>query len=252
MESIVWRLSEFFFLSQAMGLGVFNCIAHPKLTGVGFLKLINGICLGVLSLSLICFLVGHSAGSIGAWSYYMIFLCLVGNLLFCSEKRTMLFWVIFSINVVLFLYLLFLFAKGDGKSFAFLLSSSLMTGIVTYSMLLGHWYLVVFNLPEYLLKITLVVFWVVLTSKLLMSCWELANIFDLENSSLQDNFFKLVLLMRILWGYVITGVMSIFTWRLVNMRSTQSATGIFYAMTFFVFVGEIISVYFFLQYGFFI
>ena len=62
-------------------------------------------------------------------------------------------------------------------------------------------------------------------------------------------FNWIVLVMRLTWGYLIIGIMSYFTWKLVKMRSIQSATGILYVMTFFVFIGELISTFFFYKYG---
>jgi hypothetical protein len=46
--------------------------------------------------------------------------------------------------------------------------------------------------------------------------------------------------------------MSFFNWKLLKIRSIQSSTGILYAMTFFVFIGEMVSVYMFYNYGLFI
>jgi len=62
----------------------------------------------------------------------------------------------------------------------------------------------------------------------------------------------MILLMRIGWGYLIIGIMSYFAWRLIKMRSIQSATGILYVMTFFIFTGELLSGYILFKYGLFI
>ena len=62
-------------------------------------------------------------------------------------------------------------------------------------------------------------------------------------------FNWLMLTMRVVWGYLIIAVMSYFAWRLVRMRSLQSATGILYAMTFFAIVGELISAFLYTNMG---
>ena len=252
MESVVWRVSEFFLLSLAMGLSLFSFMANPKFTGAGFLKLINSVCLGALILAFACYLTGQPLRDWQAGAYCAIFLCLGGGLIICSEKRTSLSWSVFSLQNILFLFLLSLFSQIDWGPFFFLLTSALMTGIVTYSLLLGHWYLVVFDLPIHLLKRVILVFWGLLALKLTVSCLEAFDLFQAKSKAQEGSFFMLVFLMRILWGYVIIAVMSVFAWKLVKIRSTQSATGIFYTMTFFVFIGEIISIYLFLRYGFFI
>ena len=59
----------------------------------------------------------------------------------------------------------------------------------------------------------------------------------------------IMLIMRVVWGYLIIGIMSYFSWRLIRMRSLQSATGILYVMTFFVFIGELIASFLFYEYG---
>ena len=51
---------------------------------------------------------------------------------------------------------------------AFFFSSALFLGVITYSMLLGHWYLVVPKLSR-ALKIALIVTWLVMLGKLLMT-----------------------------------------------------------------------------------
>ena len=63
-------------------------------------------------------------------------------------------------------------------------------------------------------------------------------------------FNWIALSMRFLWGYAILFIMSYFTWKLVKIRSIQSATGVLYVMVFFIWIGELISHYMFFNYGF--
>jgi len=55
--------------------------------------------------------------------------------------------------------------------------------------------------------------------------------------------------MRYLWGYLAIVILNIFAYKLVKMRSIQSATGILYVMVFFIFVGEMTSSYLFYKHG---
>ncbi len=63
-------------------------------------------------------------------------------------------------------------------------------------------------------------------------------------------FDLLILSMRVFWGYFGIFVMGFFSWKLVNMRALQSATGMLYAMTFFVLVGELVAGYIYFKTGF--
>ena len=50
-------------------------------------------------------------------------------------------------------------------------------------------------------------------------------------------------LQRVLFGLVIPVSLAYFTWHTIEMRSTQSATGILYVVVFLTLVGEALSVY---------
>jgi hypothetical protein len=114
-------------------------------------------------------------------------------------------------------------------------------------MTLGHWYLVVPKLSEKPLKTAAIITWIILFIKIgIMLFSLLTNREFFENA---DAFLSVIVLMRILFGYVVILAMSIFNWKLVKLRSIQSSTGILYAMTFFVFMGELISTYLYFHYG---
>ncbi len=92
-----------------------------------------------------------------------------------------------------------------------------------------------------------------MAAKLLLSIWGTyqALPFMEEGTSLGDGYIfnTLVIVMRWLWGYLAIGVLSWFAWRLCKMRSIQSATGVLYIMVFFVFVGELLSIYLYFKNG---
>ena len=120
-------------------------------------------------------------------------------------------------------------------------------------MVMGHWYLVTPKLSENPLKYALYISWVFLVVKMGWTVYgylESPGFFtEMTTSGGGYAFNWMMLTMRIGWGYVVLGIMSIYAYRLVAMRSIQSATGMLYAMTFFVFVSELISSYMFLEYG---
>jgi hypothetical protein len=119
--------------------------------------------------------------------------------------------------------------------------------LITFSMTLGHWYLVNPKLSEKPLKITIYILWSLLLFKIIFSAVSFMG--NKDQLELTNSFVFIIFSMRMLWGYLIIGLLSYFTYRLIKMRSIQSATGILYVMTFFVLMGELISNYFYFKYG---
>ena len=121
-------------------------------------------------------------------------------------------------------------------------------GSITFAMILGHYYLVVPRLSEKPLLKLHYIYWPFLLLKVLFFAlhyydWGL----EFSYQNLSDLIF---VLMRSLWGYFAIAIVSIFSYKLSKMRSTQSATGVLYVMVFFMLVGEIISLYLFHKEGF--
>lgn len=239
------RLSEFFFLSLGWGVLAFSCLADTKATGVGFVKLIHGVCGAALMCATALALALSTSSTL--LLYALVLGCLLLSYKTHGERKTPALWALFAIENALLLTLLFVFFKQAWGPFFYALSSIAILGIIVTSLLLGHWYLVVPKLSERPLKRAIGLLWGILLLKLTLS---LSVVWGQEGG--ESSFYWLALSMRFLWGYVIVGVMSFFTWKLVSMRSLQSATGMLYAMTFFVFIGEIISGFFFFHHGVFL
>jgi hypothetical protein len=138
-------------------------------------------------------------------------------------------------------------SKNNLLNAVFLFSSTTFLGIITYAMTLGHWYLVVPKLSEKPLKTAAIFTWIILAIKISIMFFSSHNKREFLDNA--DAFNFIILIMRILFGYAVVLVMSIFNWRLVGLRSIQSSTGVLYAMTFFVFIGELISGYLYFNYG---
>ena len=256
----ILSIAEFFLLSMAFGISVFTLIAKSELTGGGFLRLVHNVSISSLLLGLICHVYRVPFGDTTSWIYIFSLLCLILSSVFHKDEKTNTMWGLYIIQNIalaaaLYTYQSHQFSEGNFHlmNVTFFFSSALFLGVITYSMLLGHWYLVVPKLSEKPLKVALSVTWVVMLIKLMMTLGALVKDagFFLEGSRLGAGYMFnwVILTMRMVWGYLIIGVMSYFTWRLVKMRSIQSATGVLYVMTFFVFVGELISTYLFHKYG---
>ena len=135
-------------------------------------------------------------------------------------------------------------------------SITIFFSVITYSMLLGHWYLVVPKLSARPLMIAAIFTWIILFTKIIWSSYAIYSNFAFfeEQTYLGAGyaFNWMLLLMRVSFGYVVILGMTFFNWKLLKLRSIQSSTGILYAMTFFVFIGEMVSTYIFFNYGLFI
>ncbi len=250
---LVAQTAEFFLLSIGLGLGGFSALVDTKETGVGFIKINNAVCIGALFIALAIHFSRGFQFDTSTVLYLSTLIVFVSIHVLHKDEKAPIMWFLYAVHNILILGLLVLFFDQSLISFSVFLTSSLFLGIITFAMLLGHWYLVTPKLSEKPLKISMIILWALLVVKLTITTTSLFNSHDffMQGTSLGAgySFNWLMLLMRIGWGYMVVGVMSYFTWKLISMRSLQSATGILYVMTFFVFIGELISTYLFNKYG---
>jgi protein NrfD len=129
------------------------------------------------------------------------------------------------------------------------LTSTLLVGAAASAMILGHWYLVVLDLPIQALRRLTVLLIVALVLRSLVVGAALAGPAHAGYEGLRvvaagewspDGVF---VWMRLLFGLV--GPLSLlwFIWKTVEIRSTQSATGILYVQLFLVLAGELLAKY---------
>jgi hypothetical protein len=127
------------------------------------------------------------------------------------------------------------------------LTSSLLLGAAASAMILGHWYLVVLDLPIQALRRLTVLLVVALVLRTVVVAVALAGPAHAGYEGLRtvaqglwspDGVF---IWMRLLFGLV--GPLSLlwFIWKTVEIRSTQSATGILYVQLFLVLAGELLA-----------
>lgn len=250
-------IADFFLLSVAWSLVLFSPIASAKLTGAGLIKLLTNTAIGALVISMV--VQGISAEGMLNLTFGLKTIGLLGFILittFHTDDKSPLMWVIYAILSVLFAYLICGLVSFQLIPSIFIISASLLLGIITYAMLLGHWYLVVPKLSAHPLKIAAIITWAILAVKIIWSGYTLYSHYDFFEEQTQLGagyaFNWMLLTMRVSFGYLVILGMSIFNWKLLQLRSIQSSTGILYAMTFFVFIGEMVSTYIYFNYGLFI
>ena len=160
-------------------------------------------------------------------------------------------WALYTAKILGIGLIGLLFLEKDWPSYFYFFPSALFLGGITFTMVLGHWYLLTPKLTERPLVHALRTIWAVMALKIGITVWGFihAQEFFFRENALNGTFNWLMLVMRMTWGYLIIALLSCFAWRLVLMRSIQSATGIFYVMTFFVFIGELVSSYLFYHHG---
>ena len=246
---LTYKLLSYFLLSISLGLSLFSVLVRPSSTGPGFIKLINNVNIASLMLLLV---LEHSTPYLIATGVVVASL-IIGPLL-AESRGSKIYPLNFIVQNGGIFYLVYSFLGKDfNYSNFYLLSGMGYLGIITYAMILGHWYLVVPKLSEWHLKKALILFWIILPLKLsLLTLAYFSNeslFISGSNGAMGYMFNWIMLLMRLGWGYLVIAVMGYYTWRLTNMRSIQSATGVLYVMTFFVFIGELIAGYCHFKYG---
>lgn len=247
-------IAEFFLVTVAWTLTLFSPVASSRLTGNGFIKLVTNLSIGSLAIALVISFMSSNVSLFSGTLYLKLIAlsALVAITLFHRDDKSLFMWILYLLTVLTLGHHLVLFSQNPIDAI-FLLSSSLLLGIILYCMTLGHWYLVVPKLSEKPLKIGAIILWIILIPKIafsLISTYKHLDFFEQQtNLGAGYAFNWLLLIMRMSFGYVVILGMSFFNWRLVKMKSIQSSTGILYAMTFFIFIGELISTYIFFNFG---
>ncbi len=238
-----------FFMILSLGMVVHLPFVNIKETGIGFFRLVYAIAgtslLCALSLSFTSF-VTVKTWNIIVFSVWLLSLAVsyvvLGHWDIIKAKKLTKLLALIELSV-LGAYLL-------GYSFfhaSFLFVTIFYFGSITFAMILGHYYLVVPRLSEKPLLNLHIEFWVFLIFKIIL----ISYVFSVENINfgLREMYDSIMLAMRVLWGPVAIFCLSIFSFKLSKMRSTQSATGVLYVETFFMISSELIALYFFIVKG---
>ena len=130
MNSVTQVVTQAFLLALAFGTQIYSPVVNTKLTGVGFFKLGTSIVLGSLVFALgISYYMTPSLDQ-KQWICYgsLIFLNMI-TFLFHRDQKSILMWVIYGIQIMLFLCLTFLTYQRQPLWINFFLSSMLLLGI---------------------------------------------------------------------------------------------------------------------------
>ena len=148
--------------------------------------------------------------------------------------------------------------KSDYLSLFFItLLGSMITASVFFSMILGHWYLNVINLPMRLLKRSILVFSLLLVIR---TIWDgiyiaLESITDSYGISYNlwaftFEFEGFLLAIAIFMGNIIPLILNLFIWKTLKLQATQSATGLIYVSVISILFGDLLFKYYLLKFGF--
>jgi hypothetical protein len=142
---------------------------------------------------------------------------------------------------------------GHGLHLLNALGSAWFSGSILLAMILGHFYLVIPKLSieplRHLFRFSLFgliarIVVVAITGALWFQAGG-AALLTVQGFLGQGVF----VLQRLLFGILIPTSLAYYTWKTIEMRSTQSATGILYVVVFLSMVGEALSVYLSLETG---
>jgi len=136
------------------------------------------------------------------------------------------------------------------------ISSAALLGSALFAMLLGHWYLIQFDLDKALLKRVSLFFCLALGFRFLSIALNLfvywkANIFDatLLPSLISLAGHGIFFWMRILVGLFLPAILAWMIYETAKMGANQSCTGLLYIAVVLIFMGEMLSRYVFFLKG---
>ena len=141
-------------------------------------------------------------------------------------------------------------------NYIIIFNSYSIIALVFFSMILGHWYLNVIQLPINLLQNSIILFSILLALRLL---W---NVYALISFEVIDNYGIVLSLISFLWtfegfllsiaiffGVVIPILLNVFIWNTLQIQSTQSATGLIYVSVISVLFGDLFYKYYAFRFG---
>lgn len=255
MNSITQIITHFFLLSLAFGTQLLSPVVSTRLTGVGFYKLGTSIVLASLVLAVgVDYFMRPAIGQVEGICYAILIATNAVTFIFHKDQKSLPMWGLYILQVITFCVLAFHVFAFDPVWIVFFFMSMILLGISNFSMLLGHYYLVVPKLSEEPLIYCLYIFWISFFLKIISSLAVILSVgapYLVEGTVLGDGYMYnwLFVSMRYLWGFLAPVILSFFTFRLCKIRSIQSATGVLYIVEFFVIVGELISVYLMAKHG---
>lgn len=138
-----------------------------------------------------------------------------------------------------------------------ILLGSLILAAVLFSMILGHWYLNVVQLPIALIKKASMVLWVLLAIRLFWTGGSLILITYTDSYGIERGLWEILgqfdgffLATAIFIGILTPLILNGLIWRTLRLQATQSATGLLYVSTVAILFGDLFFKYYLFQFGF--
>lgn len=246
-------LSFEFFFRLLWGWNLYLLLVSRQESSEKFLRVSLRFSFGFASVAALSSLYSQ----VGRWDLITLACLFVGAASYLSQR----FVFLRAAGLLLILCSpLLLFMGRDFLSVANAFLSAAVLGGAFFGQFLGHWYLNVPNIHISQFKrvtkfaiysLVLRFLWLVVLSFLYKKAPEtMGFVFSDEAFSLKGDgimglgTFGLILLgSRVLWGLVTPMILTLMAKKTVDMRSTQSATGIFYANTVLLLLGELTALY---------
>jgi len=259
------QVSARFFFELAVGLFAGLHFVDRRKIGAGFTRLTLAFVLAALLPALLLSGALHGAGPAGAFGVAfslaaLIVLAIVGRVPPSVEASALVATTGLGVAAILLTVRAQVGTAPAGPlalAGASALASTLVLGLVTGAMVLGHWYLVTPDLPvahlggftrsalaAIYLKLALVAATTFLfRDRFAHAAKGFAAVVGLGdgNGSFQSQLDFLWLLARVLIGLVGPAVLAHMTLATIRLKATQPATGILYAATVMVLMGELFA-----------
>ena len=127
---------------------------------------------------------------------------------------------------------------------------------VFFSMILGHWYLNVIQLPIKLLKNSIILLSFLLIIRLFWNIYALTTFEVTDNYGINLSLFSFLwtfegflLLVAIFFGLIVPIILNVFIWYTLRIQSTQSATGLIYVSVVSLLFGDLFYKYYAFRFG---
>jgi hypothetical protein len=263
MDVAITVVSARFFLALAVGLLASLLVIDRAKIGPGFLRLMALFALGCLLPAVLLGDRSASFTSIASGVFGLGLLVLIGGAgRFSTRMQSNLLWFTSLAGAAAVSGLLCTQVSSESTAtLAFFalggLNSAMILGMVTGAMILGHWYLVTPDLPvSHLARMTRLALWFLYAKAALLvvtfSLFEgpagalsglgaVVGLSDVSTASFQSQLDLIYLLARFFIGLVGPAVLCHMTMETIRLKATQPATGILYAATVMVLMGELFA-----------
>ena len=233
----------------------------PKaLIDEGFYRFNQGMVSIVIAIGMIFIYISLTQYNNTYIGVFWIFLQLVTTAIYWNKKNINNIYISIP-PIVGIIYLLLIMSQIlhvdlDILDYIIIFISFSVIAIVFFSMILGHWYLNVIQLPIHLLKNSIKLFSSLLMLRLFWNIYALINFEVVDDYgivlsiiSFLWTFEGVMLLVAFFFGIIIPILLNILIWNTLQIHSTQSATGLIYVSVVSILFGDLFYKYYAFRYG---